>query len=340
MSIEQEVFKRIKLDEKKLLPYGFKKESDIYKYSKTFMDNQFRADIYIDKNGNVYGKVYDIEMNEEYTNIRIEDAVGGFVNKVKEEYIKILKEISQNCFIAEYFTFPQANRIAKLIEEKYNVKPEFLWEKFPEYGVFRNKREGKWFAVIMNIDKGKIIQNQKGEIPIIDIKVNQNTEEYLKKKGIYEAYHLNKKNWITIILDDTLTDEEIINIIENNVEISNSQKEWIVPANMKYYDIINAFNSADNITWKQSSNILKGDIVYIYVGVPYSALMFKCIVKEANIPYKYKDENLSMSRIMKLKLIKKYQKEEFNLEKLKKYGIKSIRSQRKITNELSKELNK
>ena len=69
MSIEQEVFKRMKLDEKKLLPYGFKKESDIYKYSKTFMDNQFRADIYIDKNGNVYGKVYDIEMNEEYTNM-------------------------------------------------------------------------------------------------------------------------------------------------------------------------------------------------------------------------------------------------------------------------------
>lgn len=76
---------------------------------------------------------------------------------IKEEYIKILQEIKDKCFEKEYFIFNQLNRIAKKIKEKYNVDPEFLWDKFPDYGVFRNRRSSKWFSIIMDIDKSKII---------------------------------------------------------------------------------------------------------------------------------------------------------------------------------------
>ena len=54
------------------------------------MNHSSRADIYIDIEGKVQGKVIKVELNEEYTNFRIEKAVGEFVNTVKEEYIKIL----------------------------------------------------------------------------------------------------------------------------------------------------------------------------------------------------------------------------------------------------------
>ena len=68
MSIEDEVFKRKKLNEDKLIPFGFVKQGKLYKYSKKFLNDSFRADIYIDYLGNIQGKVFDLEIDEEYTN--------------------------------------------------------------------------------------------------------------------------------------------------------------------------------------------------------------------------------------------------------------------------------
>ncbi len=340
MSIEENIFKRKVLNTEKLIPFGFTKEGKTYVYSKKFMNDSFRADVIINQEGNVEGKVYDLDLNEEYTNFRIEDAIGEFVNTVKEEYIKILKDIAENCFEEEYFIYEQSNRITKLIKEKYNVSPEFLWEKFPNHGVFRNSRSTKWFGAILNIDKSKIISNAKGEIELLNVKLDDQVEKYINKEGIYPAYHFSKKNWISIILDDTLSDKEIMKLIEISYENSNIKGEWLIPANPKYYDIMNAFNNTDIITWKQSNKIMKGDIIYLYIAEPYSAIMFKCEAIETGIPYEFKNKNLCIKQAMKIRLIKRYNQNEWTFKKLKEYGIKAIRSPRSITNKLSKALNK
>ena len=153
MSIESEVFKKYVPNYDKLVKYGFKKSNNEYSFSKKFMNNTFRADIVINDNGEIFGKVIEIELDEEYTNFRIEGSEGEFVGKVREEYKNILQDIANNCFEREDFIYEQTNRITKLIKEKYEVCPEFLWDKFPGYGVFRNKRSNKWFGIIMNIDR-------------------------------------------------------------------------------------------------------------------------------------------------------------------------------------------
>ena len=151
---------------------------------------------------------------------------------------------------------------------------------------------------------------------------------------------MNKKNWVSIILDDTLSDDEIIDLIGISYDSANIMGEWIVPANPKYYDIINAFNDTNTIIWKQSNNIIKNDIIYIYVAAPYSSIMYKCIAIEVDIPYKYKDNNLSINHVMKLKLLKRYNKGDLSQEKLNKLGIKAIRGPRNITAKLAQELKK
>ena len=40
-------------------------------------------------------------------------------------------------------------------------------------------------------------------------------------------------------------------------------KEWIISAHPKYYDIQSAFESADEIVWKQGTGIETGDTVYM-----------------------------------------------------------------------------
>lgn len=192
MNIEEEIFKRNRVDFKKLEDYGFKKEKDDYLFSKNFMNNDFKAIIAIDKTGHVSGKVYDLQAMSEYVNIRI-NTHGSFVSSVREAYKDILNDIKEKCFTQEYFLLEQANRITQYIIKKYDDKPEFLWEKFPFYGVFKNKNNNKWYAIIMNIDKSKIDQG-KGEIEIIDIKSDETTiQNLLKCDNFYEGYHMNKK---------------------------------------------------------------------------------------------------------------------------------------------------
>lgn len=214
MSIESEVFKKYIPNYNKLVKYGFKKSNNEYRFSKEFMNNTFRADIVINDNGEIFGKVIEIELDEEYTNFRIEGSEGEFVGKVREEYKNILQDIANNCFEREDFIFEQTNRITKLIKEKYEVCPEFLWDKFPGYGVFRNKRSNKWFGIIMNIDRSKINPDESGEIEVLNVKLDDEVKNYIGVKGIYPSYHLSKKSWITIILDDTLLDKEIMKLVD------------------------------------------------------------------------------------------------------------------------------
>ena len=47
---------------------------------------------------------------------------------------------------------------------------------------------------------------------------------YLKQKGIYPSYHMNKNNWVSIILDDTLNDEDIMNLIQISFDVINDEK--------------------------------------------------------------------------------------------------------------------
>ena len=66
---------------------------------------------------------------------------------------------------------------------------------------------------------------------------------------------------------------------------------------------------------------------------PYSSIMFKCEVIETNIL-----SNKDTRKLMKIKLLKKYKKDEFDIEKLKTLGVKSVRGPRRITKALSEEL--
>ena len=220
MYIESEIFKKSKVIINKLVKYGFKKEKDNYVYETLFFNDSFKAIIKVNKDGKVIGSVIDIESNEEYLGLRIE-GLSGFASKVKEEYINILNDIKNNCFEGKYFIFDQSNRITKYIKDKYNNDPEFLWDKYDDTGVFRNSNSGKWYGIIMNIDISKLDKGS-GEIEVLNVKIDENKiPELIKQKGYYEAYHMNKKYWISIILNDTLSDEDIISLIDESFKLVN-----------------------------------------------------------------------------------------------------------------------
>ena len=339
MTIENEIFKRRKLNKNKLLAYGFVKDNNTYKYSKEFLDC-FKAEIIINENTNVTGKVFDLNTDDEYVSFRIENSFGEFVNKVRNAYQDILNDIAINCFDKLDFISDQSNRISSMILEKYNDSPDFIFEKFPNYGVFKNPNNDKWYAMVLNVNKNKLDKSENKEVEILNIKLDTNLiKKLLLKDGFYPAYHMNKTNWITIILDDTLPDDEIFKYICESHMYTEIANEWIIPANPKFFDVIEYFNESDIQTWKQHSGIKVNDIVYLYMGNPYSAIMYKLKVLETNIPYEYNNDNLSMKKVMKVQVIEKYDQNSYTFEFLKENGVKAVRGPRSMPKELSAKIN-
>ena len=222
MNIEEEIFKKHKIKFNKLISYGFNKKANIYKYTKNILDDTFMIEVEINLKEEVTGKVYDLSFNEEYINYRIENQVGEFSSEILKEFKDILIDIRNKCSVSEYFLTKQANRISNYIKIKYGTEPEFMWEKSPNYAVFRNKNNKKWYGIIMNLNKHKLDNKTNSEIEIINVKLTKlEIEVLLNKSGFYKAWHMNKDNWITIILDETLTDDEIINYIDKSYKYTN-----------------------------------------------------------------------------------------------------------------------
>ena len=223
MNIE-ELWKRCNFNDTKLKNYGFHKEKDNYIYQTNIMKDTFKVTIIIPKDQKFSIKVVDLNTNYEYTLYRIESQTGKFVSEVREELTDLLTDIKEKCSEDTKFLTAQANRIALKIQELYQGHPEFLWKKYPGYAIFRNNENKKWYAAIMNILKEKI---EKGayEVEIIDVKLNpEKIQTLLPKKGFYEAYHMNKKTWITILLDDTLSDEEIMSYVQESYDLTKKKK--------------------------------------------------------------------------------------------------------------------
>ena len=203
-----------------LLKYGFFAEQNVYSYKRNILNDDFEIIVTI-KDGQISAKIIDKEFGDEYIGLNIKDSVGSFLGEMKDACTEVLLDIRNHCFKRDFFAFPQANRITYHNIEKYKAEPEFLWDDTPDCGVFRNKESKKWFGIIMHVKRDRLIKNAEGFVDVMNIKLDDKVEECIRINGIYPAYHMNKKYWVSIILDDTLSDELIFDLIDISFKLSN-----------------------------------------------------------------------------------------------------------------------
>ena len=169
--------------------------------------------------------------------------------------------------------------------------------------------------------------------------------------GIFRCYHMNKKHWITLTLDDRLSDERVMQLVRQSADFAArggtkkgtspaamEQNAWIVPANYKYWDVEKHFGEDPVQLWKQTSAVHPGDTVFMYIGAPVSAVWCRCEVLETDIPYQYDDENVSMKKVMKLRMTRCYGRELIPLSLMKRCGVLAVRGARRMTAELKAEI--
>lgn len=111
--------------------------------------------------------------------------------------------------------------ILKYADETYQTKPEHLWEKYPDHEVLRHSRNKKWYAIIMDIPRNKIGLEGEELIDILDVKCDPDMIALLSpQKGFCEAYHMNKRHWITVLLNGTVPDQEIFHLLDISYELT------------------------------------------------------------------------------------------------------------------------
>ena len=379
MHLESDFFKRTRPAFARLEEYGFRKfsgenrdgdrDSDhdggatvdggaVYVFSAPLLQGQFQAELTVTENGAIAGRVIDTDTDEEYTPIHLRNQIGGFVGTVREAYLALLEDIRQACFVPVSFASDQANRMEDLIGRRFGAAAEFPWEKYPGNGTFKCVANGKWFAAILTVAFGKLevghakagpgaapSHDAQDIVEVLNLKADPDRiPELVCLPGVYHAWHMNKKHWISVILDDTLADDEILERIAESHRLVSSAKTkkaaasgaWMIPSNPKIYDVDAGFARGGGvIEWHQHNDIHVGDEVFIYSSAPNSAIMFRCEVIAANLEYRgmFRDKE-KYTRSMRIRLLEKYPPDRYPLSFIRAHGGSVVRSARTMPAEL------
>ena len=222
--IEETVFKRKRFVAEAMEKFGFVRTGEGFVYEADILGGDFHAVVTVAEKGCVSGRVIDNMNEEEYAPLRMDSFNGGYVNSVRHAYEEFLGGVAEGCCKEVVFASDQANRVAELILDRYSVSPDFPWgqSQYAGDGTFRHPENNKWFALIMNIRWNSLLKNGSEEtVDIVNLKIDpEQAAELAKRPGVFPAYHMNKKSWITVLLNETLSDGEVMDLVDRSFNLT------------------------------------------------------------------------------------------------------------------------
>ena len=118
------------------------------------------------------------------------------------------------------------DQIYNHVTKKYNSNIEYLWFKYPNYAVFRNDTNKKWYGIIMDVPYKKLGIEKEGITDILNVKVADFLQKDLliRQPGFLKGYHIARGNWVSVLLDGTVNKEQIFNLLDTSYVLVNKNK--------------------------------------------------------------------------------------------------------------------
>lgn len=111
--------------------------------------------------------------------------------------------------------FSQRERITQYAQDTFGSDAEYLWGDIPDGAVFRHPASRKWYAIIMGVSRNRLGLPGDEITDVLNVKCGPILSgSLLAEPGFQPAYHMNKTNWISILLDETVPDEKIFPLLE------------------------------------------------------------------------------------------------------------------------------
>jgi len=208
-----------KLIKSNLKKYGFNLQNNNYIYIKNIADNQFSLTVTIDKDNNLTTKLVDNSTDELYTLHLVEEASGKFIGEIRKEYNEILDSVLENCFENNVFTQDMTLKVLKYIEQEYGSKPEYLWEKYPNNAVVRHKNNKKWFGAVLSVNGKSLGLPTNDIVEVLNLKIGD-VNKVIDNERYFTAYHMNKKLWISALLNNNTEFNNLKNLISESYNLT------------------------------------------------------------------------------------------------------------------------
>ena len=195
----------------KLLQYGFREEAEKLIYRKEILDSSFLIEI-VFVNSQLLIEVYDIEFDEIYSLYSVDSAVGETVQNIREHVEKLLSSILG-------LTDESGKISSEIIDycnNKYGGNHVNPFKKHPDILAMVNEKN-KWYSLFLDVEYNKLNKNTDitTKVKILNVKYpTDNILDIIDNKNIFPAYHMNKKHWISIVLDKNIKLEAIKELID------------------------------------------------------------------------------------------------------------------------------
>lgn len=200
------------LSKEQLKSFGFKEEKEKLIYRKEILDSSFLIEIvFVESQFSI--EVYDLEFDEIYSLFSVDSAIGETVQNIRDSVEEILSSILGLADDSGKIS----SEVIDYCNNKYgenNVNP---FKKHPDILAFVNEKN-KWYALLLDVEYNKLNKNTDitTKIKILNVKYpTDNISDIIDNKNIFPAYHMNKKHWISIVLDKNIklkTIKELIDI--------------------------------------------------------------------------------------------------------------------------------
>lgn len=194
--------------------FGFKEEAEKLIYRKEILDGSFLIEIvFVDSQ--LLVEVYDLEFGEIYSLFSVDSAVGETVQNVREYVENLLSSILG---LAD-----ESGKIGSEVIDycnKYGGNHVNPFKKHPDILAFVNEKN-KWYALLLDVEYNKLNKDTDitTKVKILNVKhPTDNILDIIDNQNIFPAYHMNKKHWISIVLDKNIK----LEIIKGLIDISYS----------------------------------------------------------------------------------------------------------------------
>ncbi len=109
--------------------------------------------------------------------------------------------------------------------DRFASEPEYLWLSSPDAAVLRRADNAKWFAIVMNVSRPRLGLPGEGSVDILNVKSGPILTGSLRElPGFLPAWHMNKRNWISIRLDGSVPMAQICPLLELSYELAGSRR--------------------------------------------------------------------------------------------------------------------
>lgn len=109
----------------------------------------------------------------------------------------------------------QRERITRYIQDAYGTEAEYLWADSPDSAVFRHPASRKWYAIMMRVRPESLGLTDAQPLDVMNVKCSAiMIGSLLLENGFLPAYHMNKSHWISILLNGSVSDDQITPLLE------------------------------------------------------------------------------------------------------------------------------